>query len=63
MEKLVDILVEDKPELNFNEKIRYFITNLVDFKYQYCEGIPKIRIMKMVLLEIAELKKVNKFFI
>lgn len=33
--------------------------NMSSFKNQYCEGIPKLRLIKLLLIELAELKKVS----
>ena len=35
--------------------------NMALYKTQYCEGIPKLRLIKLLLIELAELKKVGPF--
>lgn len=48
--------------MEFNELIKHIIKNLKSYRGLYCEGIPKLRIIKLLLIEIAELKKVKTQF-
>jgi hypothetical protein len=45
---------------DFTKLVQYIMKNLKSFKGQYCEGIPKLRLIKLMLIELAELKKVRK---
>ena len=54
--------ISGRNDMKFPEMIRYLMENMNLFKNQYCEGIPKLRLIKLLLIELAELKKVNSFF-
>ena len=50
-------LITGKKNMEFGEMIRHLMENMASYKNQYCEGIPKLRLIKLLLIELAELKK------
>ena len=53
------VIITGKKNVKFLDLVRYIMSNLHQFKDQYIEGIPKLRLIKLLLIELAELKKVN----
>ena len=51
------ILGEDKGSLDGN--LKDIIRRMREFQHQFCEGVPKVRLMKLLFAEVAELKAVG----
>ena len=52
-------VITGKKNMEFGDLIRHLMANMNIYKNQYCEGIPKLRLIKLLLIELAELKKVS----
>ena len=39
-----------------DQNLKEVIKRMREFQTQFCEGVPKIRLMKLLLSEVAELK-------
>lgn len=50
----VYILSKDLGSLDIN--LKEIIKRMREFQNQFCEGVPKVRLIKLLLAELAELK-------
>lgn len=57
LDQLARILTGDN-DTEFAKLVKHIIGNLKNYRGSYSEGIPKLRLIKLMLIELAELKKV-----